>query len=388
MCDQEYKAGVVYLDNAATTRMAEEAEAAMQPYLVEKFGNASTAYGYGEEAQAAIAHAREVIAASLDARPSEIYFTSGGSEADNWAVKGVAEAYGKYGRHIITSRIEHHAVLNSCHYLEEQGYEVTYLDVDQNGMISLEQLEQAVREDTILISVMFGNNEVGTIEPVMQIGRFARDHQILFHTDAVQAYAQIPISMQQYHIDLLSASAHKFHGPKGVGFLYVRDGVTMPSFIHGGSQERGKRAGTENVPGIVGMGKAAELAAKGMRAGMYRETMLRNYLIEKIMHEIKGVRLNGHPTNRLPGNVNVSFSGVDGASLLILLYEDGICASGGSACNTGEERVSYVIGALGVPDEYAPGTVRMTLSGETTREEIDRAVEALKQNLRKLRDEK
>lgn len=388
MCDQEYKAGVVYLDNAATTRMAEEAEAAMQPYLVEKFGNASTAYGYGEEAQAAIAHAREVIAASLDARPSEIYFTSGGSEADNWAVKGVAEAYGKYGRHIITSRIEHHAVLNSCHYLEEQGYEVTYLDVDQNGMISLEQLEQAVREDTILISVMFGNNEVGTIEPVMQIGRFARDHQILFHTDAVQAYAQIPISMQQYHIDLLSASAHKFHGPKGVGFLYVRDGVTMPSFIHGGSQERGKRAGTENVPGIVGMGKAVELAFCNMRRRIRREMMLRNYLIEKIMHEIKWVRLNGHPTNRLPGNVNVSFSGVDGASLLILLYEDGICASGGSACNTGEERVSYVIGALGVPDEYAPGTVRMTLSGETTREEIDRAVEALKQNLRKLRDEK
>lgn len=388
MCDQEYKAGVVYLDNAATTRMAEEAEAAMQPYLVEKFGNASTTYGYGEEAQAAIAHAREVIASSLDARPSEIYFTSGGSEADNWAIKGVAEAYGKYGRHIITSRIEHHAVLNSCHYLEEQGYEVTYLDVDQNGMISMEELEHAVREDTILISVMFGNNEVGTIEPVMQIGRFARDHQILFHTDAVQAYAQIPISMQQYHIDLLSASAHKFHGPKGVGFLYVRDGVTMPSFIHGGSQERGKRAGTENVPGIVGMGKAVELAFYNMRRRIRREMMLRNYLIEKIMHEIKGVRLNGHPTNRLPGNVNVSFSGVDGASLLILLYEDGICASGGSACNTGEERVSYVIGALGVPDEYAPGTVRMTLSGETTREEIDRAVEALKQNLRKLRDEK
>ena len=388
MCDQEYKAGVVYLDNAATTRMAEEAEAAMQPYLVEKFGNASTTYGYGEEAQAAIAHAREVIASSLDARPSEIYFTSGGSEADNWAIKGVAEAYGKYGRHIITSRIEHHAVLNSCHYLEEQGYEVTYLDVDQNGMISMEELEHAVREDTILISVMFGNNEVGTIEPVMQIGRFARDHQILFHTDAVQAYAQIPISMQQYHIDLLSASAHKFHGPKGVGFLYVRDGVTMPSFIHGGSQERGKRAGTENVPGIVGMGKAVELAFYNMRRRIRREMMLRNYLIEKIIHEIKGVRLNGHPTNRLPGNVNVSFSGVDGASLLILLYEDGSCASGGSACNTGEERVSYVIGALGVPDEYAPGTVRMTLSGETTREEIDRAVEALKQNLRKLRDEK
>ena len=386
MCDQEYKAGVVYLDNAATTRMAEEAEAAMQPYLVEKFGNASTAYGYGEEAQAAIAHAREVIAASLDARSSEIYFTSGGSEADNWAVKGVAEAYGKYGRHIITSRIEHHAVLNSCHYLEEQGYEVTYLDVDQNGMISLEQLEQAVREDTILISVMFGNNEVGTIEPVMQIGRFARDHQILFHTDAVQAYAQIPISMQQYHIDLLSASAHKFHGPKGVGFLYVRDGVTMPSFIHGGSQERGKRAGTENVPGIVGMGKAAELAAKGMRAGMYRETMLRNYLIEKIVHEIPDVRVNGHRTKRLPGNVSVSFKGVDGASLLILLDEDGICASGGSACNTGESRISYVIKELGVPEDYAAGTVRMTLSRDTGRSDIDAAVESLKRNIDRLRD--
>ena len=386
MCDQEYKAGVVYLDNAATTRMAEEAEAAMQPYLVEKFGNASTTYGYGEEAQAAIAHAREVIAASLDARPSEIYFTSGGSEADNWAIKGVAEAYGKYGRHIITSRIEHHAVLNSCHYLEEQGYEVTYLDVDQNGMISLEQLEHAVREDTILISVMFGNNEVGTIEPVMQIGRFARDHRILFHTDAVQAYAQIPISMQQYHIDLLSASAHKFHGPKGVGFLYVRDGVTMPSFIHGGSQERGKRAGTENVPGIVGMGKAVELAFCNMRRRIRREMMLRNYLIEKVLHEIPGARLNGHRNRRLPGNANFSFYGVEGAALMILLDEDGISASSGSACNTGESRVSYVIEALGVPKEYAPGTIRLTLSGYSTRKEIDAAVLSLKQNITLLRE--
>ena len=387
MCDQEYKAGVVYLDNAATTRMAEEAEAAMQPYLVEKFGNASTAYGYGEEAQAAIAHAREVIAASLDARPSEIYFTSGGSEADNWAVKGVAEAYGKYGRHIITSRIEHHAVLNSCHYLEEQGYEVTYLDVDQNGMISLEQLEQAVREDTILISVMFGNNEVGTIEPVMQIGRFARDHQILFHTDAVQAYAQIPISMQQYHIDLLSASAHKFHGPKGVGFLYVRDGVTMPSFIHGGSQERGKRAGTENVPGIVGMGKAVELAFCNMRRRIRREMMLRNYLIEKIMHEIKGVRLNGHPTNRLPGNVNFSFEGIDATSLLVLLEEDGICASAGSACNTGQTRISHVIEAIHVPKNYAPGSVRFTMGRETDRRQVDAVIASLKKNIGLLRGE-
>ena len=379
---------MIYLDNSATTQPCEACVRAMTELLTDCWGNPSSVHAHGIAAHHRLRQAREQVASALGAEPDRVFFTSGGTEADNWAIKGVAEAYGKYGRHIITSRIEHHAVLNSCHYLEEQGYEVTYLDVDQNGMISLEQLEHAVREDTILISVMFGNNEVGTIEPVMQIGRFARDHQILFHTDAVQAYAQIPISMQQYHIDLLSASAHKFHGPKGVGFLYVRDGVTMPSFIHGGSQERGKRAGTENVPGIVGMGKAVELAFCNMRRRIRREMMLRNYLIEKIMHEIKGVRLNGHPTNRLPGNVNVSFSGVDGASLLILLYEDGICASGGSACNTGEERVSYVIGALGVPDEYAAGTVRMTLSGETTRKEIDRAVEALKQNLRKLRDEK
>ena len=270
----------------------------------------------------------------------------------------------------------------------EDGFEVTYLPADSGGRVRPESVRDALRPDTAMVSVMYANNELGTIQPVEEIGALCRKAGVIFHTDAVQAYAQIPISMQQYHIDLLSASAHKFHGPKGVGFLYVRDGVTMPSFIHGGSQERGKRAGTENVPGIVGMGKAVELAFCNMRRRIRREMMLRNYLIEKIMHEIKGVRLNGHPTNRLPGNVNVSFSGVDGASLLILLYEDGICASGGSACNTGEERVSYVIGALGVPDEYAPGTVRMTLSGETTREEIDRAVEALKQNLRKLRDEK
>ena len=379
---------MIYLDNAATTKTHEDVVKEMLPYFTENYGNASSVYDLGSKSKLAITKSRETIAAALNAKPEEIYFTAGGSESDNWALKATAEAYKNKGKHIITSKIEHHAILHTCEYLEREGYEITYLDVDERGLVDVEELKQAIRPDTILISVMFGNNEVGTIEPVMQIGRFARDHQILFHTDAVQAYAQIPISMQQYHIDLLSASAHKFHGPKGVGFLYVRDGVTMPSFIHGGNQERGKRAGTENVPGIVGMGKAVELAFCNMRRRIRREMMLRNYLIEKIMHEIKGVRLNGHPTNRLPGNVNVSFSGVDGASLLILLYEDGICASGGSACNTGEERVSYVIGALGVPDEYAPGTVRMTLSGETTREEIDRAVEALKQNLRKLRDEK
>lgn len=384
MSSQIYKD--IYLDNAATTQMTDEVEAAMQPYLKENFGNASTMYSYGEDAKAAMEEARKTIAGSLMAKPSEIYFTSGGSESDNWAVKGIAGALKEKGRHIITSRIEHHAILNSCEYLERLGYEVTYLDVDSNGMISVEELEQAIRQDTTLITIMFGNNEIGTIQPIMEIGRIAREHQVLFHTDAVQAYAQIPISVRQYPVDLLSASAHKFHGPKGVGFLYVREGVQIPSFIHGGGQEQGKRAGTENVAGIVGMGKAAELAHCGMRQRIRRETMLRNYLMEKVTHEIPGVRINGHRIKRLPGNVSMSFEGVDGASLLILLDEDGICASGGSACNTGESRVSYVIAAIGVPEEYAAGTIRMTLCGNMTRNEIDAAVESLKRGIKLLRD--
>lgn len=383
MSSQTYKG--IYLDHAATTQLSEAVEEAMQPYFQEKFGNASTMYQYGEEAKEAIENAREQIAASLSAKKSEIYFTSGGSESDNWAVKGIAGALKARGRHIITSKIEHHAVLNSCEYLERLGYRVTYLEVDRDGMISLEELEQAIRQDTTLITIMFGNNEVGTIEPVMEIGRIAREHGVLFHTDAVQAYAQIPISVRQYPVDLLSASAHKFHGPKGVGFLYVREGVPLPSFIHGGSQEQGKRAGTENVSGIVGMGKAAELAMHGMRQRIRRETMLRNYLMEKVTHEIPQTRINGHRTRRLPGNVSMSFAGVDGATLLILLDEEGICASGGSACNTGESRISYVIEALGVPKEYAAGTVRMTLGKDTTRQEIDAAVDSLKRNIALLR---
>lgn len=380
------KEDVIYLDNAATTQMAGAVEEAMKPYLRENFGNASTIYSYGEEAKEAIEQARRRIAESLDAKPSEIYFTSGGSESDNWAVKGIAGACKQKGRHIITSRIEHHAILNSCEYLEKLGYQVTYLDVDSDGMVSMEDVMRAVRPDTTLITVMFGNNEIGTIEPIMQIGRFAREHQILFHTDAVQAYAQVPISVRRYPVDLLSASAHKFHGPKGVGFLYVREGIGLPSFIHGGSQEQGKRAGTENVPGIVGMGKAVELAFSDMTRRMRKETMLRNYLMEKVIHEIPDVRINGHRVNRLPGNVSMSFAGIDGASLIILLDEDGICASGGSACNTGESRISYVIEAIGVPKAYAPGTVRMTLCGGTTREEVDAAVESLKRNIARLRD--
>lgn len=376
---------LIYLDHAATTPMSEEVRVAMEPYLKEKYGNASTVYGPGTEARKAVERARELIAETLQAKPSEIYFTSGGSESDNWAVKNLAASYKSKGRHLITSKVEHHAVLNSCEYLQKLGYEVTYLNVDESGRISLEELSKAMREDTTAVSVMFANNEVGTIEPVYQIGKLAREHQVVFHTDAVQAYGQIPVSVQYYQIDLLSASAHKFHGPKGVGFLYIREGIKLPSYIHGGSQERGKRAGTENVAGIVGMGKAAELAHRNMRIRIQREIMLRNYLMERVLHEIPDARVNGHRNRRLPGNVSVSFRGVEGASLLILMEEDGICASGGSACNTGESRISYVIEALGVPDDYAPGTVRLTLGKDTTKEEIDCAVESLKKNVGILR---
>ena len=376
----------IYLDNAATTQMSERVEKAMEPYMRENYGNASTIYEEGEASKAALEEARKIVARSLEAHPDEIFFTSGGSEADNWVIKGIAGAYKKKGKHIITDRIEHHAVLNSCEYLERLGYEVTYLDVDADGMVSPEKVRNAIRPDTTLVSVMFGNNEVGTIEPIMQIGMAAREKGVLFHTDAVQAYAQIPISVQQYPIDLLSASAHKFHGPKGVGFLYIRDGVAIPSFIHGGSQEKGKRAGTENIPGIVGMGEAAKAAMEEMPNKIRHEIMLRNYLIEKVLHEIPGARLNGHRNRRLPGNANFSFYGVEGAALMILLDEDGISASSGSACNTGESRVSYVIEALGVPKEYAPGTIRLTLSGYSTRKEIDAAVLSLKQNITLLRE--
>ena len=375
----------IYLDNAATTQISDVVREAMEPFLQENYGNASTAYELGEISRREVERTREIIADTLGAKPSEIYFTSGGSESDNWAVKNIAAACRKKGKHIITSKIEHHAILKSCEYLEKLGYDVTYLPVDENGMVSVEELERAIRPDTTLISVMFANNEVGTIEPVCKIGRVAREHQILFHTDAVQAYAQIPISVNYYPVDLLSASAHKFHGPKGVGFLYIRDGIDIPSFIHGGGQERGKRAGTENVPGIVGMGKAAEIAYQTMRKRVQKEIMLRNYLIERIKHEIPDARLNGHRSIRLPGNVNMSFSGVEGAALLVLLEEDGICASGGSACNTGEERISYVIKELGVPKDYAPGTVRMTLCGDTTKDEVDQAIESLKKNIAILR---
>ena len=374
----------IYLDNAATTRIADAVRVEMEPYLGENFGNASTSYGIGQVSKEAMEKSREIIAGTLQAKKEEIFFTSGGSESDNWAIKGIAGALKDIGHHIITSSIEHHAVLNSCEYLERLGYEVTYLKPDAYGMVPPETVQAAIRPDTTLISIMFANNEVGTIEPIAQIGRVAREHHIIFHTDAVQAYAQIPLSMATLPVDLLSASSHKFHGPKGVGFLYVRDGVNMPSFIHGGGQEKGK-AGTENIAGIVGMGKAAELAHENMRRRVKREIQLRNYLIERVLHEIPESRLNGHRIMRLPGNVNFSFKGVEGGALLILLEEDGICASGGSACNTGESRISYVIEELGVPMEYAPGTIRFSMCGDTTKAEVDAAIASLKKNVAKLK---
>lgn len=377
----------IYFDHAATTSVLPEVREAMQPYLTEKYGNMSTAYELGEEARSAVSHAREVIAHCIDARPEEIFFTSGGSESDNWAIKSIAGEYKSEGKHIITSAIEHHAVLNSCAYLEQLGYEVTYLGVDEKGLVSMEELEQAITPETTLITVMYGNNEIGTIEPVHEIGRIARYRKIPFHTDAVQAVGQIPISVRREPIDLMSASAHKFHGPKGVGFLYVHEGVKIPSFIHGGAQEKGKRAGTENVPGIVGMAEALRIAVLQMKQNRAREIQLRNYFMDRLLREFERVRINGHPYQRLPGNINISFGGVDATSLLTLLQEDGICASAGSACSTGQTRISHVIEAIHVPDEYAVGTIRFTLGRENTRQEVDQTIRSLKKNLAILRED-
>lgn len=377
----------IYFDHAATTSVLPEVREAMQPYLTEKYGNMSTAYELGEEARSAVSHAREVIAHCIDARPEEIFFTSGGSESDNWAIKSIAGEYKSEGKHIITSAIEHHAVLNSCAYLEQLGYEVTYLEVDEKGLVSMEELEQAITPETTLITVMYGNNEIGTIEPVHEIGRIARYRKIPFHTDAVQAVGQIPISVRREPIDLMSASAHKFHGPKGVGFLYVHEGVKIPSFIHGGAQEKGKRAGTENVSGIVGMAEALRIAVLQMKQNRAREIRLRNYFMDRLLREFEQVRINGHPYQRLPGNINISFGGVDATSLLTLLQEDGICASAGSACSTGQTRISHVIEAIHVPDEYAVGTIRFTLGRENTRQEVDQTLRSLKKNLAILRED-
>lgn len=376
---------IVYLDNAATTKTSPSVLEAMLPYFSENYGNASSIYSIGAKSKEAITAARETIAATIGAQPNEIYFTAGGTESDNWAIKAAAEAYGAKGRHIITSKIEHHAVLHTCQYLEKHGFEVSYIDVDENGILKLDQLEKAIRPDTILISVMFANNEIGTVQPIREIGQLARKHGILFHTDAVQAYGQLPISVDELNIDMLSSSGHKICGPKGIGFLYIRRGVKIRSFLHGGAQERKRRAGTENVPGIVGYAKAAEEAVATMEERTAREIRLRDYLIERILKEIPYTRLNGHRTSRLPNNANFSFQFIEGESLLIMLDMEGICASSGSACTSGSLDPSHVLLAIGLPHEIAHGSLRLTLGAETTKDEIDYVVEKTKAIVERLR---
>lgn len=376
---------IIYLDNAATTRMAKEAVDAMLPFLTEHYGNASSIYSLGAESKKAMTEVRKTVAGSIGATPQEIYFTGGGSEADNWALVATAEAYADKGKHIITSKIEHHAVLHTCEYLQKRGFEITYVGVDENGILKLDELKKAVRPDTILISVMFANNEIGTLQPIKEIGEIAKERGILFHTDAVQAYCHVPIDVNEYHIDMLSASAHKINGPKGIGFLYIRKGIKIRSFIHGGQQERGRRAGTENIPGIVGFGAAVRKAAASLDERMVKETELRDYMIGRISGEIPYCRLNGDREKRLPNNVNFSFRFIEGESLLIMLDMKGICASSGSACTSGSLDPSHVMLAIGLPHEIAHGSLRLTLSEENTREEIDYAVDCIKEIVNKLR---
>lgn len=376
---------VIYLDNAATTRVLPEVFEAMKPYFTEYYGNPSAIYTFAGTANDAVTSAREEIANVIGAKPEEIYFTAGGSESDNWALKATAEAYASKGKHIITSKIEHHAILHTAQWLEKQGYEVTYLDVDENGLVDLEQLKAAIRPDTILISIMAANNEIGTIEPLKEIGEIAKEHGILFHTDAVQAFAHTPINVDEMHIDMLSASGHKINGPKGIGFLYIRKGVKIRSFVHGGAQERQRRAGTLNVPGIVGMGKAAEIAAKNMDESIAYQTKLRDHLIARVMEEIPYTKLNGHPTQRLANNANFCFRFIEGESMLILLDQSGVCGSSGSACTSGSLDPSHVLLAIGLPHEIAHGSLRLTLSNDTTLEDIDFVVDRLKGIIEHLR---
>lgn len=376
---------VIYLDNAATTKVRPEVVEAMLPYFTEFYGNPSSVYEFSTPCKKAMAHTREVIADALGAKENEIYFTNGGTESDNWALKAAAEAYGSKGKHIITTQIEHHAILHTGQYLAKNGFEVTYLPVDENGLVNLKALKAAIRPDTILISVMFANNEIGTIEPIKEIGGIAKEHGILFHTDAVQAFCHEPINVDEYHIDMLSASAHKFNGPKGVGFLYIRKGLKLRSFIHGGAQERKRRAGTENVPGIVGMGKAVEIAMANLEENKKKETELRDYLVKRVMSEVPYTRLNGHPTKRLSNNANFAFQFIEGESLLIMLDMEGICGSSGSACTSGSLDPSHVLLAIGLPHEIAHGSLRLTLSHETAKEDIDDTVESIKKIVERLR---
>lgn len=376
---------LIYLDNAATTQVYPQVLDAMLPFFTEHYGNPSAIYSFANEAKKAVDQSRSTIADLIGADTDEIYFTGGGSESDNWALVATAEAYESKGRHIITSKIEHHAILHTCEYLEKRGYEITYIDVDEKGTIKLDELEAAIRPDTILISVMAANNEIGTIQPLKEIGAIAKAHGVLFHTDAVQAFAHIPINVDEMNIDMLSASGHKIHGPKGIGIMYIRKGVKIRSFIHGGAQERRRRAGTHNVPGIVGMGKAAELAKANMDNSIKSISELRDYLIKRVLDEIPYTRLNGHETNRLPNNANFCFRFIEGESMLILLDQNGICGSSGSACTSGSLDPSHVLLAIGLPHEIAHGSLRLTLSEQTTKEDIDYTVDKLKGIIERLR---
>ena len=376
----------IYLDNAATTKTSKEVVDAMLPYFTEDYGNPSSIYEIGQRSKEAITKAREQIAQVIGAKTEEIYFTAGGSESDNWALKAAFEAYSGKGNHIITTKIEHHAILHTCEYLEKQGARITYLDVDENGLVDLEELQKAICPETILISVMFANNEIGTIEPVKEIGMIAKEHGVLFHTDAVQAFGQVPIDVNEMNIDMLSSSAHKINGPKGIGFLYIRKGVKIRSFVHVGAQERKRRAGTENVPGIVGYGVAAKRAAESMEERTKKERELRDYLIERVLKEVPYVKLNGDPVKRLPNNMNFSFRFIEGESLLIMLDMKGIAGSSGSACTSGSLDPSHVLLAIGLPHEIAHGSLRLTLGEDITKEDLDYTLEQIKEIVGRLRE--
>ena len=376
---------MIYLDNAATTKVNKKVLESMMPYFSEIYCNPSAAYSFATKGRIAIEEARNHAAKLIGASDMEIYFTSGGSESDNWAIKAVAESFSDKGKHIITTKIEHHAVLHTCEYLERHGFDITYLNVDSDGKVRLDELKKSIREDTILISVMTANNEIGTIQPVAEIGKIAHEKGILFHTDAVQSYGHIPINVDEMNIDLLSASGHKFNGPKGVGIMYIRKGVKIRSFIHGGSQERGRRAGTYNVPGIAGLGTAAKLAMENMAKRAEKEKELRDYFIDRISAEIPYTVLNGHREDRLPNNINFCFRFVEGESVLIMLDQAGICASSGSACTSGAIDPSHVLRAIGLSDEMAHESLRLTLSYENTKEEIDTVVGELKRIVERLR---
>lgn len=376
---------LIYMDNAATTQVYPEVLNEMLPYFTEHYGNPSAIYSFAGEAKRGVDHAREIVAKAIGAKTEEIYFTGGGSESDNWALKATAEAYANKGKHIITTAIEHHAILHSAQWLEKHGYEVTYVGVDEDGKVKLDELEAAIRPDTILISVMAANNEIGTIQPLKEIGAIAKKHGVLFHTDAVQAFAHIPIDVDEMNIDMLSASGHKINGPKGIGIMYIRKGVKIQSFIHGGAQERQRRAGTHNVPGIVGIGKATEISIANMEKNNEYEIKLRDHLIERVLNEIPYSRLNGHRTDRLPNNANFCFRFIEGESMLILLDQAGICGSSGSACTSGSLDPSHVLLAIGLPHEIAHGSLRLTISEKTTMEDIDYTVDTLKKIIERLR---